>query len=196
MDRILDMGTDAGHRPGRGIVIDVNTDFTSTTCSSTSTSTSGNLTIGSACCGARRMPRWRVSSANRVIAPWAPREWCFPAVGLLEERERPRAPAGGAFEFGLFGIVYEATFRVRKLAAMEVHEKFSFQEFSDQLPQLRARGDSMMLYINPFKDGIFTIEFRRYHEVNETVVSAAVANCATRCGATWRRCGASTSADW
>ena len=41
--------------------------------------------------------------------------------------------------YGLFGIVYEATFRVRKLAAMEVHhEEFSFQEFSEQLPALRA----------------------------------------------------------
>ena len=55
--------------------------------------------------------------------------------------------------YGLFGIVYEATFRVRKLAAMEVHhEEFTFQEFSEQLPALRARGESMMLYINPFKD--------------------------------------------
>ena len=40
--------------------------------------------------------------------------------------------------YGLFGIVYEATFRVRKLAAMEVHhEKFSFEEFAEQLPSSR-----------------------------------------------------------
>ena len=57
---------------------------------------------------------------------------------------------------------------MRKLAAMQVHhETFTFEEFAEQLPALRARGESMMLYINPFKDNI-TVEFRRYHEVAPT----------------------------
>ena len=53
-------------------------------------------------------------------------------------RERPGPPPARRSSYGLFGIVYEATFRTRKLAAMEVHhEKFSFDEFARQLPDLR-----------------------------------------------------------
>ena len=68
--------------------------------------------------------------------------------------------------YGLFGIVYEATFRVRQLAAMEVHhEKFTFDEFARAAARAATRDESMMLYINPFKDTI-TVEFRRYHETS------------------------------
>src|SRR3954452_17516333 len=49
---------------------------------------------------------------------------------------------------------------------MEVHhEKFTLDEFARELPELRTRDESMMLYINPFKDTI-TVEFRRYHEAS------------------------------
>jgi FAD/FMN-containing dehydrogenase len=42
--------------------------------------------------------------------------------------------------YGLFGILYEATFRVRKLAAMQVHhEKFSLDEFEAALPDSNRR---------------------------------------------------------
>jgi FAD/FMN-containing dehydrogenase len=73
--------------------------------------------------------------------------------------------------YGLFGIVYEATFRVRKLAAMQVHhEKFTLDEFAAQLPELRQRNASMMLYINPFRDTI-TVEFREYHDPGGSTLS-------------------------
>ena len=73
--------------------------------------------------------------------------------------------------YGLFGIVYEATFRVRKLAALAVHhEKFTLAEFEKQLPELRQRDASMMLYINPFRDTI-TAEFREYHDSDGTGLS-------------------------
>jgi FAD/FMN-containing dehydrogenase len=67
--------------------------------------------------------------------------------------------------YGLFGIVYEATFRVRPLAAMRVHhEVFSLDEFAKRLPELKTRGESMMMYFNPFLDTV-TVEFRQYHDV-------------------------------
>jgi FAD/FMN-containing dehydrogenase len=66
--------------------------------------------------------------------------------------------------YGLFGIVYEVTFRIRPLVPMKVyHQRFSLDEFARQLPQLKARGQSIMLYINPFLDRIM-VEFREYQE--------------------------------
>ncbi|HTW60543.1 MAG TPA: FAD-binding protein [Terracidiphilus sp.] len=65
--------------------------------------------------------------------------------------------------YGLFGIVYEVTFKVRPLIPMHVHhETFSLGDFLAALPALKARGDSMFFYMFPFSDRI-TVEFRRYN---------------------------------
>jgi len=65
--------------------------------------------------------------------------------------------------YGTFGIVYEATFRIRKLVPMAVsHETFSLEDFTAKLPKLKARGQSMMFYIFPF-DNLITVEFRHYN---------------------------------
>jgi FAD/FMN-containing dehydrogenase len=65
--------------------------------------------------------------------------------------------------YGLFGIVYEVTFRIRPLVPMHVHhETFSLGDFLAALPALKQRGDSMFFYMFPFSDRI-TVEFRRYN---------------------------------
>ena len=65
--------------------------------------------------------------------------------------------------YGLFGIIYEVTYRVRPLLPMAVHHKtFKIEEFLDQLPQLKALDYAMMYYIFPF-DNLITVEFRRYN---------------------------------
>jgi hypothetical protein len=65
--------------------------------------------------------------------------------------------------YGTFGIVYEATFRVRPIAPMAVrHETFTLEEFTARLPELKGRGESMMFYIFPF-DNLITVEFRHYN---------------------------------
>jgi FAD/FMN-containing dehydrogenase len=87
-----------------------------------------------------------------------------PAGDLVEINESdPTLLQVARSSYGLFGIVYEATFRVRPLAALAVHhETFSLEEFAQQLPALKARGESIMMYMNPFLDRI-TVEFRSYH---------------------------------
>ena len=66
--------------------------------------------------------------------------------------------------FGLLGLVYEVTFRVKPLRPMAFyHENFTIDEFERQLPALRARGESMMYYLLPFQDRI-TVEFRKYRD--------------------------------
>ena len=64
--------------------------------------------------------------------------------------------------YGLFGITTEVTFKVRPLQAMAVHhEVYKLKEFQARLPELVARGESMMFYIFPFLEKV-GIEFRRY----------------------------------
>ena len=65
--------------------------------------------------------------------------------------------------YGLLGIVYEVTFRVRELLPLAVyHETFGLEEFLAALPELVARDQSLMFYMFPFEDKV-TVEFRRYN---------------------------------
>lgn len=124
----------------------------------------GNMTIGSAATGGTKdasMP-----GEFGQIASYAVRlKMVLPSGDLLEVTDADANLLQTArSSYGLFGIVYEATFRVRPLAAMRVHhETFSLEEFSGRLPELRQRDASLMLYINPFKNSI-TVELRSYHE--------------------------------
>ena len=42
------------------------------------------------------------------------------------------------------------------------HETFSIDDFAKRLPELKARGESMMFYIFPFEN-LITVEFRKYN---------------------------------
>jgi len=65
--------------------------------------------------------------------------------------------------YGLFGIIYEVTYKVRPLTPMAVHHKtYTLEEFVAALPELKAQDYSMMYYIFPFANKI-TIEFRKYN---------------------------------
>jgi FAD/FMN-containing dehydrogenase len=65
--------------------------------------------------------------------------------------------------YGLLGIVYEVTYKIKPLTPMHVHHTtYSLQDFLAALPDLKALGYSMMFYIFPFGDKI-TVEFRKYN---------------------------------
>ncbi len=65
--------------------------------------------------------------------------------------------------YGLFGIVYEVTYKIRPLTPMHVHHKtFSLEDFISALPDLKALGYSLMYYAFPF-DNCLTVEFRKYN---------------------------------
>lgn len=123
----------------------------------------GSLSVGSAaCCGTKdaSMPG-EYGQVNSYITSV---KMVLPTGDLLtvtsdqtELIEQVRS------SYGLFGIVYEATFQVRPILPMAVHhETFKLADFTAQLPALKARGESMMFYIFPF-DGLITIEFRHYN---------------------------------
>ena len=65
--------------------------------------------------------------------------------------------------YGLLGIVYEVTYKIKPLTPMHVHHTtYTLQDFLSALPDLKALGYSMMFYMFPFVNKI-TVEFRKYN---------------------------------
>ncbi len=124
----------------------------------------GNLTVGSAACGGTKdasMPGEFGQVSSYVIGV----KMVTPAGEMLEiTQEDPERLRMVRASYGLFGIIYEVTFKIAPLRAMAVHhQSFGLDEFERRLPELIGRGESMMLYIMPFL-GSVTVEFRRYHD--------------------------------
>ncbi len=70
--------------------------------------------------------------------------------------------------YGLLGIIYEVTFRVRPVQPMTLrHKVYTLDEFLQALPALISRPDatqeSMMFYLFPFLNEI-AVEFRKYRD--------------------------------
>lgn len=78
----------------------------------------------------------------------------------VTEKQNPKLMAAMRSSFGMLGVVYEATFRVKPISAMVVkHESYTAKEFSNRLEELTARNVSMMLYLYPFNDRV-VVEYR------------------------------------
>jgi len=124
----------------------------------------GNITIGSAACCATKdgsMPGeyGQISSycvAMRVVTPTGD------DVEITEEdADRMKMMRSS---YGLLGIVCEATFRVCRLRSLAVyHQVYKLDDFANSLPQLRERGQSMMMYLFPFQKRV-AVEFREYKD--------------------------------
>jgi len=74
--------------------------------------------------------------------------------------------------YGLLGIAFEVTFRVRPLRSMSLrHESYGIDEFERRLPELKSGDESIMLYVFPFLNSV-SVEFRRYHDTDHHVVNS------------------------
>ncbi|HMJ04625.1 MAG TPA: FAD-binding oxidoreductase [Chthoniobacterales bacterium] len=92
---------------------------------------------------------------------------------LVVTEEQPELLQAMRTSFGLLGLIFEVTFRVKPLKAMAFHhENFTVDEFERQLPALRARGESIMYYLFPFQDRI-AVEFRKYVDEAQPATSLA-----------------------
>lgn len=122
----------------------------------------GNLTMGSAACTGTKdasMP-----GEFGQVCSYVTRIKMVLANGARAEvtEDQPELMQAMRSSYGLLGVIYEVTFRVRPLAAMAVHHKsYTLDEFEKALPALRREGDSIMYYMMPFDDSL-TVEFRRY----------------------------------
>lgn len=122
----------------------------------------GNLSLGAAGCTATKdasMP----GEYGQVNSYCIGMKIVTPSGELVEITEdEPELLQAARSSFGMFGIVYEVTFKVRTLQAMSLeHRTYELDEFTSALPSLWESGDSMMMYIFPFLDRV-SVEFRRY----------------------------------
>jgi hypothetical protein len=163
MNRILHVGSDsvsvtaeagalyidvAQELQKRGLQFHVNTEL-------------GSFSIGSgACCGTKdaSMPGEFGQACSYAIA----KKMVTPSGEIVEVTEaQPELLQAMRSSYGLFGIVYEVTFRIKPLRSMAVHHKtYRLNAFERELLGLKAREDSIMMYINLFINKI-TVEFRR-----------------------------------
>ena len=126
----------------------------------------GNLTMGSACTGGTKdasMP----GEVGQVCSYASVIKMVSPTGELIEFNESdPQALQYARSSYGLFGIVYEVTFRIQKLRPLKIyHEGYTLDEFISRLPELKARNESMMLYFFPHEDKIM-VEYRIYRDGN------------------------------
>lgn len=162
MNRILDVGADTVTVEAGALLIDVAKELERRNLQFYVNIELGNATLGSiACCATKdaSMP----GEFGQVNSYCVGMKMVTPSGEILEVTENdPELLQAARSSYGLFGIVYEVTFKVRPLQAMAVeHEVFKVQDFAQRLPGLIGRGRSMMLYIFPFLDRV-GVEFRWY----------------------------------
>ena len=125
----------------------------------------GNLTAGSGATGGTKDASYFDNDE------WEFGQVCSYCVGMktvqpdgsireVTEENDPELLAAMRTGYGMLGIAYEVTFRVKEISAMAVeHELFTVDEFADRLMELVERKRSMMLYLFPFLDKVL-VEFR------------------------------------
>ena len=123
----------------------------------------GSLSVGSAACAGTKdasMP----GEYGQVGSYITSIKMVLPSGELLEVTDdQPELMQKVRSSYGTFGIVYEATYKIRPIVPMAVrHETFKLADFLAQLPALKACGESLMYYMFPFED-LITVEFRHYN---------------------------------
>jgi FAD/FMN-containing dehydrogenase len=161
MDRILSFGADTLTVEAGAIHIEMAKELEKRNLQFYVNTEIGSLTAGSAACAGTKdasMP----GEYGQVGSYIAGVKMVLPSGNLLEVTDsQPELMQKVRSSYGLFGIIYEVTYRVRPLTPMKVyHETFSLEDFVAKLPELKARNESMMFYMFPFEN-LITVEFRK-----------------------------------
>jgi FAD/FMN-containing dehydrogenase len=122
----------------------------------------GSLSAGSAACAGTKDASF-AGQYGQVGSYVTSVKMVLPSGDLLEVTEdaQPELMQKVRSSYGLFGIIYEVTYKIRPLTPMQVrHKTYSLEDFIAVLPALKSLNESMMLYIFPF-DNKVTIEFRK-----------------------------------
>jgi hypothetical protein len=163
MNRILDIGKDTVTVEAGAIAIDVAKELEKRGLQFFVNTEIGNLSVGSAACAGTKdssMP----GEYGQVGSYITRIKMVLPSGELLEVTDaQPDLMRLVRSSYGTFGIVCEATYRIRPIVPLAVrHETYSLEDFAAKLPSLMTSGESLMYYIFPF-DNLVTIEFRHYN---------------------------------
>ena len=142
MNRILEISDETVTAEAGAILVDVAQELKKRGLQFYVNTEIGNLSIGSAACAGTKdgsMP----GEFGQVSSYCTRMKMVLPSGKLLEASEEsdPELMKMLRCSYGTFGIVTEATFRIRPIQPMEVfHETFTVKEFAKRLPELWARG--------------------------------------------------------
>lgn len=126
----------------------------------------GNMTVGSGACGGTKDASYFGDGAWEFgqVASYCIGVKAVQADGsILEVTEDgdPELMAAMRSSYGMLGVIYEVTFKVKEISAMAVeHRSFHVDEFAARLDELTSQNRSMMLYLFPFLDKV-VVEYRR-----------------------------------
>jgi FAD/FMN-containing dehydrogenase len=163
MNRILDISNNTVTAEGGAIYIDIAQELQKQNLQFYVNTEIGNITAGSAaCCGTKdaSMP----GELGQVGSYISRIKMVLPSGDLMEVTDdQPELMQKVRSSYGTFGVVYEATFRVRPIQPLAVHhETFHIEDFAAQFSALLGRGESLMFYLFPY-DNLVTVEFRHYN---------------------------------
>lgn len=164
MNRILDIGPDTVTAQAGALYIDVAEALRARNLQFHVCTEIGNLSIGSAACAGTKDASM-AGEYGQVGSYVTAVKLVLPNGTLLEVSDAtdPHLMQQIRASYGTFGVIYEATLKVRPLTPVKVyHRTFTIPEFLEALAELRASGVSMMYYLFPFVDKI-TVEFREYN---------------------------------
>jgi FAD/FMN-containing dehydrogenase len=164
MNRILEITEDTVRVEAGAILIDVAQELKKRGMQFYVNTEIGNLSIGSAACAGTKDGSFP-GEFGQVGSYCTSMKIVLPSGKILEATEEmdPDLMRVLRCSYGTFGIVTEASFKIRPIQAMEVyHETFSVKDFAARLSELWARGCSMMYYMFLFDDKV-TVEFRKYN---------------------------------
>jgi|GEM_PF-204818 len=172
LNRILQIGSDSVTVQGGALYIEVAKELDKHGLQFFVNIELGNMTIGSgACCGTKdgSFP----GQFGQVNAYVTSIKLITPAGELMEvtEAKDPELMKVMRSSYGLLGIVYEATLRVRPVRPLIVDNvTYSLDAFEKALPSILKREDAMMFYMSPYLDRI-TVEFTRFGEESQQAPS-------------------------
>ena len=163
MNRILSITADSVRAEAGAIYIDIAKELEKQNLQFYVNTEIGNLSVGSAACTGTKDSSFP-GEYGQVSSYITDIKMILPSGDILEVNQgQPDLLQKVRSSYGTFGIVTEATFRVRPILPMAVHhETFSLDDFVQKLPDLKASGQALMFYIFPF-DNVVTVEFRKYN---------------------------------
>ena len=137
----------------------------------------GNLTMGSAACTGTK-------DASMPDEFGQVRSYCFGMSYVnaegdcisIDEEADPNLMSILRSSYGMLGVIYEVTFKIKPIQPMRVYHKvYTLEQLEVALPDLLQKQESIMYYMLPFQN-IIIIEFREYlsGELNLKTRSASI----------------------